>query len=276
MIFWGWGEPRWACQLTNNTGNPERDYPQDGRSSTLTSNNQSYELCHYSTDWGGWRYFQFRAGTPSNSYTGKLDVKELLDWLVTTNNYSEELWVSRLEIGTEIDDGTKATVSFEDATFEINNQIRGVEFFDPNAVVSSSEEISSSEVVSSSAIISSSEAETSAADESSEATAESSEKTVESSTTGESSEAKESSETSALFGTSTKSPGTALMYKLNATQNSLTVQIAEDGVYDITFYDVLGNAVSTYTSETLQAGNNTLPVDQGAAEGLFIMKAIKQ
>ena len=76
-----------------------------------------------------WRYYQFRATDgPQNTVDGKADVKAFLDWLVDTRGFSPELWVTRIEVGTEIDDNTKGTVRFDDITFEVNGTSKSPEF----------------------------------------------------------------------------------------------------------------------------------------------------
>ncbi|MGL1935370.1 MAG: hypothetical protein OCD01_10125 [Fibrobacterales bacterium] len=127
MTFWGWFDGRWPCdqaggKFAGNTTLPKGEGSMD------------YTLCHYGPDWGGddhskWDYFQFRAGDGSDGnakrdFTGKLDVKEALDWLVTHAGASPDLWVTRFEVGTEIDNNTAGTVSFKGVTFEVNGEER--------------------------------------------------------------------------------------------------------------------------------------------------------
>lgn len=124
MAWWGWDAGRWPCDDNNMDG--QNDF-QD----TVTAGNKSYRLCHQSDSWadGKWRYFQFRAGDAtdgniSNSFSGTLDVKAFLNYLVNSRQYSENLWVTRIEVGSEIDDLTNGTVSMRGAKFEINGQER--------------------------------------------------------------------------------------------------------------------------------------------------------
>src|SRR5690606_15355618 len=90
-----------------------------------------YTLCHQDDNWanGRWRYYQFRAGDGSDanistSFNGTIDIKAFLDYLVNNRGYSPELWVTRLEVGSEIDDNTSGTVSMNGITFEVNGQMR--------------------------------------------------------------------------------------------------------------------------------------------------------
>ena len=90
-----------------------------------------YTLCHQDDNWasGQWRYYQFRVGDGSDtnirtSFSGSIDIKAFLDYLVNTRGYSTELWVTRLEIGSEIDDDTSGTVTMSGITFEVNGETR--------------------------------------------------------------------------------------------------------------------------------------------------------
>lgn len=106
ITFWAWNDS-WACD----------------QSGTVTAGSKSYDLCHQSDSWGGgWRYFQFRAKGQSRSFSGKVDVKALLDYLVNNRNYSKDLWVTRFEVGSEIDDNTAGTVTLRNITVEVNGQ----------------------------------------------------------------------------------------------------------------------------------------------------------
>jgi hypothetical protein len=114
IAFFGW-QDGWACD-------------KDG---TVTSNGKNWGLCHQDDAWAGgmWRYYQFRAADgSSNTVNGTVDVKAFLDWLVSTRGFSPELWVTRLEVGTEIDDNTKGNVLMDDITFEVNGTSKSPEF----------------------------------------------------------------------------------------------------------------------------------------------------
>jgi len=122
MAWWGWDAGRWPCDL-NNDGMV--DYGPSVQSGAM-----SYTLCHQSDNWAsGWRYFQFRAGdgTDGNireNFSGTVDVKAFLDHLVSQRQYSEELWLTRMEVGSEIDDDTGGTVKMNNITFTVNDQSR--------------------------------------------------------------------------------------------------------------------------------------------------------
>lgn len=121
MTWWGWDQGRWPCDMN---GDGKVDYGD------RVSAGQDYTLCHQSDNWAdGWRYYQFRAGDGSDgniktNFSGKVDVKLLLDYLVNTRGYSKDLWVTRMEVGSEIDDNTAGTVSMRGVTFEVNGETR--------------------------------------------------------------------------------------------------------------------------------------------------------
>jgi hypothetical protein len=112
ITFWAWNDS-WACD----------------QSGSVTAGSKSYNLCHQSDSWGsGWRYFQFRASGQSSSFSGKVDVKALLDYLVNSRSYSKDLWVTRFEIGSEIDDNTAGTVTLKNVTVDVNGKSTSVRF----------------------------------------------------------------------------------------------------------------------------------------------------
>lgn len=114
IVFWGWKDD-WACD----------------KSGSVTAGDKTYSLCHQDDQWanGQWRYFQFRAnGGPYLSYSGKADVKAFLSWLVSTQGYSADLWLTRLEVGSELDDNTAGSVTMKNVTFEINGVSKSAQF----------------------------------------------------------------------------------------------------------------------------------------------------
>jgi hypothetical protein len=118
ITFFGWDAKQWPCDTTM-TG-------------TVTAGDKSYGLCHQSDAWGTapnqWRYWQFRMnGGPSNSFSGKIDVKSLLTYLVG-KGYSTDLWVTRFEVGSEIADNDSGSVSFKNVTFEVNGTSKSPQF----------------------------------------------------------------------------------------------------------------------------------------------------
>lgn len=120
MTFWGWEDGRWPCDQTGN----------------LTAGTNSYSLCHRSDTWScGWRYVQFSVTNgPLRSYNGTLNVKAILDWLVSTMGMSRDLWVTRFEVGSEIGDNTSGKVTIKNLTFEVNGVSKSPEFRVPTAI----------------------------------------------------------------------------------------------------------------------------------------------
>jgi hypothetical protein len=122
MTFWGWQGGRWPTA-------PGADGSAEGGSGTgkqISSSGKPYTLWVQRDNWAhGWRYFQFRADDgPKNSFSGKLDVKPFLDYLVGERGYSSDFWITRLEVGSEIDDNTKGKVTLDNITFEVNGESR--------------------------------------------------------------------------------------------------------------------------------------------------------
>jgi hypothetical protein len=123
MTFWGWQSGRWPTA-------PGADGSGGATGATVTSSNKTYTLWVQDDTWAdGWRYYQFRDNAgPGTSFNGTVNVKTLLDYLVNTRGFSPDLWVTRLEIGSEIDDLTQGTVTIGNVTFEINGQSRSPVF----------------------------------------------------------------------------------------------------------------------------------------------------
>lgn len=121
MAWWGWNNGRWPCDTATEN----------------VSAGMSYTLCHQSDTWADnqWRYYQFRAGDASDgnistNFNGTIDVKAFIDYLMTKNGYHGDLWLTRMEVGSEIDDNTSGTVTMNNITFELNGESRSAEFGD--------------------------------------------------------------------------------------------------------------------------------------------------
>jgi hypothetical protein len=114
IAFFGWQDD-WACD-------------QEGE---VMSGDKTWRLCHQDDAWAGgmWRYYQFRdTAGPLNTVNTTADVKAFLDWLVNTRGFSPDLWLTRIEVGTEIDDNTKGGVLMDNVTFEVNGTSKSPEF----------------------------------------------------------------------------------------------------------------------------------------------------
>jgi hypothetical protein len=121
MTFWGWENGRWPSP-------PDGSGPTGtGAGNQVSSGGKTYTLWVQDDQWanGQWRYFQFRADDgPQKSFNGTLNVKPFIDYLVNSRQYSPDFWITRLEIGSEIDDDTQGTVQMSGITFEVNGQSR--------------------------------------------------------------------------------------------------------------------------------------------------------
>lgn len=116
ITFFGW-QDGWDCDKSGN----------------VQAGDRGFNLCHQDDQWAGgkWRYFQFRVnGGSTNNFSGRVDVKALIEWLVSNAGYSRDLWVTRLEVGSEIDDNTKGSVTLRNITFEINGTSKSAQFDD--------------------------------------------------------------------------------------------------------------------------------------------------
>ena len=113
MGLWGWsaGAALWKCNVTGQT---------------VTSGGKSYNLCHQSDTWGTggtWRFFQFQASSSQQSFSGTVDVKAFLDWFYNSSygsGVSKDYYLTRIEIGSEIDDSTSGTCTLSNVAFTIN------------------------------------------------------------------------------------------------------------------------------------------------------------
>jgi hypothetical protein len=120
MGFWGWQNGRWPCDTKLGT-------------QTVNAGDKSYNLCHQDDAWAGgkWRYFQFWVnGGPLTSFSGKVNLKAFIDWLFASSYgsaYSKDYWITRVEVGSEIDDETAGSVKIKNLTFEINGQSKSFE-----------------------------------------------------------------------------------------------------------------------------------------------------
>ena len=115
MALWGWNANFWACTA--------------GLSGTVTSGSSTYKLCHQSNTWNSpstptWRFFQFEYnGGSVQSFNGTIDIKAFLDWFYSSSygsGASKDLWLTRIEIGSEIDDSTSGTCTLKNITYNIN------------------------------------------------------------------------------------------------------------------------------------------------------------
>ncbi len=122
IMFLGWNAQRnnssaggWTCD----------------KSGTVTSGGATFNLCHQSDNWSsGWRFFNFNLSNgPSSNFNGTGDVKAILDWVMKNySGFTTDMWLTRIEVGTEIDDNTAGSAAIKNISFEINGTVKSPTF----------------------------------------------------------------------------------------------------------------------------------------------------
>jgi hypothetical protein len=119
ITFVGWNSTRqtgsttsWACTITGKT---------------VPSSN--FSLCHQSDTWAsGWRFFNFLAGSGTSNYSGKADIKAILDYIRSQySGFTDSMYLTRIEVGTEIDDNTAGSSKTNNLTFEVNGVSKSIQ-----------------------------------------------------------------------------------------------------------------------------------------------------
>jgi hypothetical protein len=92
---------------------------------------QSYDLYHTDDHWPAgqaqqWKYRQYRLKSSTRQFNGTVNVKKILEHLVS-QGWPSSLWIARFEVGTELDDGSAGTVTIKKITFEVNGQERATQ-----------------------------------------------------------------------------------------------------------------------------------------------------
>jgi hypothetical protein len=100
-------------------------------SGSLTAGGIGINLCHQSDTWGGsagqWRFFNFNLNTGADTFNGKADVKAILDWVMSKySGFTTDMWLTRIEVGTEIDDSTAGKSTIKNLTFEVNGTSKSI------------------------------------------------------------------------------------------------------------------------------------------------------
>jgi len=116
IAFWGWENGRWPCDKSGNLAN---------------AGSHSYHMCHQSDTWadGKWRFYNFNVDNgPLTTFNGTVNVKAFIDYVVKTYGLSTDLWLTRMEVGSEIDDNTQGSVKIKNITFEVNGTSKKPEF----------------------------------------------------------------------------------------------------------------------------------------------------
>ncbi len=122
IMFLGWNANRnnsssggWTCD----------------KSGTVTAGGATFNLCHQSDSWSsGWRFFNFNLSNgPSSNFSGTGDVKAILDWVMKNySGFTTDMWLTRIEVGTEIDDNTAGSASIKNISFEVNGTVKSPTF----------------------------------------------------------------------------------------------------------------------------------------------------
>jgi hypothetical protein len=89
----------------------------------------NYKLCHLKDGWGsGWRFINFELNGQQKNFSGKADVKAILDWARSkSSGFTDDMWLTRIEVGTEVDDNTQGSTKINNLTFEINGTSKSIE-----------------------------------------------------------------------------------------------------------------------------------------------------
>jgi hypothetical protein len=121
IMFTGWQSNRlsstggWPCDV----------------SGSVTAGSTSYNLCHQRDDWstGHWRFFNFNiASGPFTSLSTTADVKAILNWIMSKySGFTTDMWLTRIEVGTEVDDMTQGTAKIKNLTFTINGTAKSIQ-----------------------------------------------------------------------------------------------------------------------------------------------------
>jgi hypothetical protein len=121
IAFLGWEANRnstaqggWSCDKTGS----------------LFAGSTGYNLCHQSDTWSsGWRFFNFIASNgPYATFSGKVDIKAFLTWVMANYpGFTTDMWLTRIEVGTEIDDNTAGSAKINNLTFEVNGTSKSIQ-----------------------------------------------------------------------------------------------------------------------------------------------------
>lgn len=108
-------------------GNIEGYYPAEPQTSeTLDDGERVYTLYQSSDTWGdeeNQKYRQYRLGGAQTSFEGKLNIGKFLDHY-KQQGWSQDLWVTRFELGNEVYSGSTGTTTIHSVSFEVNGEVR--------------------------------------------------------------------------------------------------------------------------------------------------------
>ncbi len=122
ISFLGWNSTR----MSSSSGGWSCD--QSGNVTAGTG----FNLCHQSDAWSppsNWRFFNFNLDNgPVSTFSSKVDVYAMLQWVMTKySGFTSDMWLTRIEVGTEVDDNTQGSVQINNLTFEINGTSKSVQ-----------------------------------------------------------------------------------------------------------------------------------------------------
>jgi hypothetical protein len=127
---------------TSSTATPVAGWTCD-HSGTVSAGGASFNLCHQSDTWASnqWRFFNFNlSNAPQSSFNGTVDIKAILSWVMSNyanstassgggmGSFSNSMYLTRIEVGTEIDDSTAGSVKISNLTFNINGTSKSATF----------------------------------------------------------------------------------------------------------------------------------------------------
>jgi hypothetical protein len=99
--------------------------------SNATITNTNFTLCHQNDSWGSgskWRFFNFIAGNGTQSYSQTVDIKAILDYIRKQySGFTDSMYLTRIEIGTEINDNTVGSAAIKNLTFSINGTSKSIQ-----------------------------------------------------------------------------------------------------------------------------------------------------
>lgn len=116
-------------------------------SGTVAAGSYTFNLCHQADNWSNnqWRFFNFNlSGATSNATNtpanGTADIKAILSWVMSNyanstassgggaGSFSNSMYLTRIEVGTEVDDDTAGSVKISNLSFNINGTTKGITF----------------------------------------------------------------------------------------------------------------------------------------------------
>jgi len=117
-VLWGWQAGRTPCTQP--------------ASEVQVSEGKSYLPCLHETMWGpgNWEHWEFRLQSgPATTFDGAVDLDTFFGY-AEGKGASNTWWVTRIELGTAIDDQTVGEVTLDDITFSMNGLSRSIELAD--------------------------------------------------------------------------------------------------------------------------------------------------